>query len=93
MKKSFSRGALILTNMDGEKVPFLVNLDSVKNTTHKMAANSKTRKGGLGNNGHPIRAILIVVYLLYFSLFLQLYHLGVNSLYKSLFTCESSLIK
>ena len=30
MKKAFSRGYLILTNMDGEDVPLPVNLDSVK---------------------------------------------------------------
>ena len=35
MKKAFSGGALILTDMNGEDVPLPVNSDSVKNTTHK----------------------------------------------------------
>jgi len=30
VKKSFSGGALILTKMDGEELPFLVNSDVVK---------------------------------------------------------------
>jgi len=30
VKKSFSRGALIVTKMDGEELPFPVNSDVVK---------------------------------------------------------------
>lgn len=57
VKKAFSGGALILTNMDGEDLPLPVNSDAIKSTmlkknemNEKMVAKQKTRKGSLGKS-------------------------------------------
>jgi hypothetical protein len=57
VKKAFSRGALILTTMDGENFPLPVNSDAVKKYyayNKRTPAKLKTRKGDLGKKkGHP----------------------------------------
>ena len=52
VKNIFSGGAMILTTMDGDDLPHLVNVDIMKNTTHNQRP---ARSTGLGKNkGFPV---------------------------------------